>query len=109
MAKPPVRPARPEEVLPALRLLYQHLPADEGETYARRTRRLFEAGEFHADDLLALEAGGFRGAILCHVGLGASAQFWPPQVTGDDEQAEDVLVSAALAQLRGRGVKIVNQ
>ncbi len=104
-----VGPARPEELEPALRLLFQWYPPETAEGKVRRALALVEAGDIPRDGVLvAQHYGALRGAMVCVPLPGAGGLVWPPRATGDDAAAvEDSLVHEALARLRRGGAKLV--
>ncbi len=101
-------PARPGELAPAFRLIFQRLPEEEREGRVRRALALLAQGELCAEGVLVVRGeGALRGALVCVPLAGASGLVWPPQVVGaDGDIVEDGLVRAALAWLRCRGAKL---
>jgi ribosomal protein S18 acetylase RimI-like enzyme len=97
--------AAPHELMPALRVLFGHLPDPEGERGAKRCHDALTAsadptGVFVARD----DAGRVRGAMLAQALPGALGVAWPPRAPTPD--AEDALVRTACEWLAARGVKV---
>jgi ribosomal protein S18 acetylase RimI-like enzyme len=103
-----VEPARPEDVWPALRLLYQHYAPARQEPYVRQAWQLYQQGEWQRDDLQVIREPDLTGAILCCAGAGAEGQVWPPQVRTvlDPLAREDALLQAGLRHLQQRGARV---
>jgi mycothiol synthase len=103
----PVEPAPPDELLPALQLIFRQFPPEGCEGRVRRALALIDAGEIPRDGILTVRgAGGPVGAMVCVPLPGASGLVWPPQAVDGDVRVEDSLVRAALAWLRGRGARL---
>src|SRR5262245_41788537 len=88
-----VSPARPHELLPALRLLFPQA--------AESTRDSLDP-----DGVLVSRntAGRVCGAVMVQVIPGALGLAWPPRA--ESPEVEDALVTAACDWLRSRGVKV---
>ena len=98
-----VRPALPEELEPALRLVLRRFGTDAGSGRVRRALDLVAEGELPADGVLV--APGPRallGAIVCVPLPGKGGLVWAPQTAAwlDDSGVEDALVRFGLAWLR---------
>src|SRR5947209_6423375 len=104
-----VEPARPDEVEPALRLLFRSHPPEGVEGKVRRALALVEAGDIPREGVLVARAyGALRGAMVYVPLPGAGGLVWPPQAVGDEACAvEDELLREALARLRQGGAKLV--
>jgi ribosomal protein S18 acetylase RimI-like enzyme len=106
---PDIRPAHPNERESALRLIFQHLAADERVKRLANAMHLLEAGQLLPDGLLvASNSQGIRGAIVCLPVAGASGLVWPPQVVPwlQTGAIEDALVRTAATWLQHRGAKL---
>jgi mycothiol synthase len=104
----PVRPARPEQLQPALELILRQFPPEGCEGRLRRALALIDEGEIPREGILTVPgAGGLLGAMVCVPLPGASGLVWPPQAAQGDVRVEDSLVRAALAWLRERGARLV--
>jgi ribosomal protein S18 acetylase RimI-like enzyme len=106
-----VEPARRDDWSKVFDLTFAGLTeADRAERSAKAIR-LLETGEFDADGVRVVCAGGRPvGAILCTPVPGAGSLIWPPTVRPDVSQRsalEDALVRDALVWLRQRGSKVV--
>jgi ribosomal protein S18 acetylase RimI-like enzyme len=103
------QPARTEELAPALRLLFQALPASERDGRVANALHLLERGEIDRQGFFVLRGpGGPEGAIVCVPVPGASALVWPPASVADErrKEREDLLVRHVRGWLQGRGVKL---
>ena len=103
------QPARTEELAPALRLLFQALPASERDGRVANALHLLERGELQPEGFFVLRGrDGPRAAIVCVPVPGASALVWPPASVADErrKEREDLLVRHARGWLQGRGVKL---
>jgi ribosomal protein S18 acetylase RimI-like enzyme len=111
---PPPDPPTPEaacteELAPAFRLLFRHLPARESDTRVRNALDLVSRGELDPQGVFVLRgADGLSGAVLALLVPGASGLLWPPAVLGerDRRRREDALVQHACAWLHGRGARV---
>lgn len=106
---PPIDSARTVELAPALRLLFQHIPADEREMRVGNALRLIQQGELDpAGVFVARDAGRLLGSMVVLPVPGASALVWPPQTLGGrgHKELEDQLVRHASAWLRQRGARL---
>ena len=103
-----VESARPDELAPALRLLFQHYPPEGQEGRIRRALALVEGGEIPREGVLVARVHtALVGVMVCVPLPGAGGLVWPPQAAGDAAvEAEDQLVRAAVAWMRGRGAKL---
>jgi mycothiol synthase len=110
MASIAVESARPNELAPAFRLIFQHLGGRERDTRVAnalemvRQRSLDPAGV-----LVARQGTQVIGAMICSPAPGASGIAWPPQVADGPQREviEDLLTQQALAWLRQRGAELV--
>lgn len=106
---PLVESARVEERAAALRLILQHLPADEREARLATALRLAERGELDPGGIQVIRKNGkVAGAILCQSIAGAGGLLWPPQMMPSTRQneGEDQLVRHATIWLQQRGAKL---
>jgi ribosomal protein S18 acetylase RimI-like enzyme len=104
-----VEAARLAERASALRLAFQHLPAEDRETRVFNAMNLLHQGELDPDGILVARGRGeLLGAMVCLPLPGASGLVWLPQAINDPgrEELEDGLVVHALAWLRRRGAKM---
>ena len=104
-----IRSASPDELGPALALLFQRFPPEGCEGRVRHTLALIAAGEIAREGVLvARDHGNLRGAMVCVPLAGASGLVWPPQAVGADcARVEDELLRGGLAWLRAGGAKLV--
>src|SRR5438105_3751168 len=106
---PKVEVARPEDLAPAFRLMFQHLAADDREASVANALHLVSQGELERAGILVVRHDRrVVGALVCIPLRGASALFWPPQTEEDpgSPAVADLLLQHAGAWLRQRGVKI---
>jgi ribosomal protein S18 acetylase RimI-like enzyme len=106
---PVVEPARSPEIVPALRLIFRHLPAADQEVRVANGLRLMHQKELDPGGLLVARGPhGLLGAIICQPVPGASGLVWPPQAVADDRTAdvEDLLLHHAGNWLRQGGAKL---
>jgi ribosomal protein S18 acetylase RimI-like enzyme len=104
----PVESARPEELEPALRLIFRQFSPEGCDGRVRRALALIDEGEIPRDGILTVRrAGRLLGAMVCVPLAGASGLVWPPQAVEGDGRVEDSLVRAALVWLRARGAHLV--
>jgi mycothiol synthase len=103
-----VESALPDELGPALQLLFQRYPPEGREGRVRRALALVESSEIPREGVLVARArGALLGAMVCVPLPGAGGLVWPPQAVGDaPAEIEDRLVRAAVAWMRGRGAKL---
>jgi ribosomal protein S18 acetylase RimI-like enzyme len=103
------QPARTEELAPAFRLIFQHLPPADADARVANALHLLQRGDLDSAGIFILRDGhNLTGAVVCLPVAGASALVCPPGVI-DDEHApvrENHLLQHACAWLRCRGVKI---
>jgi ribosomal protein S18 acetylase RimI-like enzyme len=102
-------PARPDEWLSALRLLFRHAPEDARERLVDNALTLLDRGELKPQGIFVLRDGAdLKGALACLQVPGATALIWPPACADGPEQAqrEDRLLQHAVTWLRGCGVKL---
>ncbi len=105
-----VAPARPDELLAALRLVFQHFPAAERETRVAQSLELIRRGEVKRESIqVARDGSGLRGALVYEPLPGANGLVWPPQLATRDtpDAIADQLVLTALTRLREHGSKLV--
>jgi ribosomal protein S18 acetylase RimI-like enzyme len=104
-----IRPASPDELGPALELLFQRFAPEGCAGRVRHALALIEAGEIEREGVLvARDYGRLRGTMVCVSLPGAGGLVWPPQAVGDDHAGvEDELARGGLAWLRARGAKLV--
>jgi ribosomal protein S18 acetylase RimI-like enzyme len=103
-----VEPALPEELVPALRLVFQHL--SEAERVGRVAHALTLICQNELDPrgiLVARRTSKLVGAMVCLRLAGAGGLVWPPQSLRDGSSREtaDLLVRAACAWLHEGGAK----
>jgi ribosomal protein S18 acetylase RimI-like enzyme len=106
------QPVRTEELAPAFRLLFRHLPTGDRDNRVLNALRLVESGDIDRRGLFVLrQPVGLAGALLCSPVPGASGILWPPAVIeeGGEErriEREDALVRHAFVWLREQGAKL---
>jgi ribosomal protein S18 acetylase RimI-like enzyme len=108
-AAPTPRPARTEELAPALRLVFQALAPAERDGRVANALHLLERGELDPQGFFVLPGpDGPLAALACAPVPGASALVWPPASVADGrrKEREDLLVRHARRWLQGRGVKL---
>jgi ribosomal protein S18 acetylase RimI-like enzyme len=98
---PAVSPAAPHELLPALRVLFG---PGRGTDAERCRDALADVDRDPAAVLVARAGGRVCGAVLAQALPGALGVAWPPRA--ETPAAEDALAAAAVAWLRGCGVKV---
>jgi ribosomal protein S18 acetylase RimI-like enzyme len=103
-----IEPARPEDLEPAFRLIFRHVPATETNLRIATALELTRTGELDPAGVLVARAGQrVVGAMVCHLSPGAGGLVWPPQVALSDAQPiEDQLVTGAITWLRHQGAKL---
>jgi ribosomal protein S18 acetylase RimI-like enzyme len=110
MAQPfPVGPARTEELEPALRLVFRHLPEEARVTRVANALTLVCQGELDPQGIAVVRGrSGLLGAIVSIRLPGASGLVWPPQAVDGPSRVEleDALVRHARAWLRQGKVKV---
>lgn len=102
-----VSTAEPEEIRPALHLMFQHLPAGERHGCVARTLQMLDRGELQREEILIVRDGSeLRGMLVC-CGDRGGGQIFPPQVVeGLDRSAvEDALLAEGIARLREKGAR----
>ncbi len=102
-------PARQEDLAPAFRLLFEHLPQADREARIANALFLVERGELTREGVfVAPGRDELLGALVCVPLKGASGLVWPPRAVDGAErrQVEDALVQRACAWLRRRGAKL---
>jgi ribosomal protein S18 acetylase RimI-like enzyme len=102
-------PARTEELAPALRLLFEHLPAEERDKRVRNALLLLHRGELNPHGVFVLRGkDGIHGTLVCLPLVGATALVWPPRCVADDsaQENEDALIRHATFWLQRQGVKL---
>ena len=103
------RPARTEEMAPALRLVFQGVAPGERDGRVANALRLLGRGEIDPEGFFVLPGpDGPLAALVCVPVPGASALVWPPASVADErrKEREDLLVRHARGWLQGRGVKL---
>jgi ribosomal protein S18 acetylase RimI-like enzyme len=103
-------PVRPDELRPALRLLFQHVPPAEREGRVQNALHLVHEGELDPAGVWVVRSSrALLGALVCLPVPGASGLVWPPQAVahGQREAIQDCLLHQARAWLRQRGAKLV--
>jgi ribosomal protein S18 acetylase RimI-like enzyme len=106
---PIVEPALPEEVVEALRLVFQHLPEPDRVARVGNTLTLICQNELDPRGILvARRRSQLLGAVVCLPLAGAGGLVWPPQVRAEvaDPELAVSLVRSACAWLREQGAKI---
>jgi ribosomal protein S18 acetylase RimI-like enzyme len=109
---PPIRspkPARPDEIRAAFRLLFQHLSSDECAARVCAALELLQQGKLDRQGIFVLhEEEGLAGVQLCLPLAGAMGLVWPPQARAGSQQRhhEDRLLQAGCAWLRRQGIKL---
>jgi ribosomal protein S18 acetylase RimI-like enzyme len=101
--------ARPEDREAALRLIFEHLPADEREKRVANALHMIEVGTLAADGLFIVRGHQPVGGAMLGLPIpGAGALVWPPQSTVgmSRRSVEDALVQAASNWLKQRGAKL---
>jgi ribosomal protein S18 acetylase RimI-like enzyme len=104
-----VEPALPEELVPALRLVFQYLPEKDRVARVTNALTLICQNELNPQGIiLARRKSQLVGAVVCVRLAGASGLVWPPQaVSGSPRrQVEDDLLKAACTWLRQGGAKL---
>jgi ribosomal protein S18 acetylase RimI-like enzyme len=104
-----IEPAQAEEFVPALRLVFQHLPAAERTGRVANALTLICQGELDPQGILvAREGSALRAAIVAIPLPGAGGIVWPPGMErpGPRDALEDALVRSALNRLRAGGAKV---
>lgn len=110
MASFVVEPARPDELEPAFRLIFQHLGSRERDTRVANARKMVRQRSLDAAGVLVARLGKrVVGAMICSPAPGASGMVWPPQVADQPwrQEVEDLLTRQALAWLRQGGAELV--
>ncbi|MCE9565666.1 MAG: GNAT family N-acetyltransferase [Planctomycetes bacterium] len=99
-----ISPASPDELTPALNLIFGGRAGADGLIEPYRTA--LTSGDRDPQGLhVARDSnGGLRGAMLAQPLQGALGIMWPPKA--EAVEIEDALVLAAADWLRGRGVKV---
>jgi ribosomal protein S18 acetylase RimI-like enzyme len=108
-AAPTPRPARTEELAPALRLVFQDVAPGERDGRVANALRLLGRGEIDPEGFFVLPGpDGPLAALVCVPVPGASALVWPPAAVADSrrKEREDLLVRHVRHWLQGRGVKL---
>jgi mycothiol synthase len=103
------RSAYPDELEPAIRLLFQNLTPEEQDQRVANTLHLVGSGELDPHGIFITRvSAGITGAQVCLPIVGSNALIWPPQVVDDAlrQEREDHLIRHACAWLRTRGTKL---
>lgn len=105
-----IETATPAEIVPGLRLLFQHLPAADLEPNMSHVHYLFDLGELDCMNLLVYRTQGLlKGAVLFTNPNGGIAEVLPAQTPCDEpnHDVEDALMSNCFHRLRKLGVRVV--
>jgi ribosomal protein S18 acetylase RimI-like enzyme len=110
MTKPiTIDTARPEELAPALRLVFQHLPGKERDARVANALVLICQNELDPRGIRVARAkSGLVGAMVSLCLPGAGGLVWPPQAVAGPArtEVEDELVRSARHWLRQGGAKV---
>jgi ribosomal protein S18 acetylase RimI-like enzyme len=104
-----VESARTEDLAPAFRLIFRHLPDAERELRLNNALELVQQRQLDPAGIKIVRGDeGLRGALISAPVVGAGGIVWPPAVTpGSERQAiEDRLVQDGLSWLQQRGAKL---
>jgi ribosomal protein S18 acetylase RimI-like enzyme len=104
-----ISPARPDEWTEAFGLVFQHLPPEARDRRVANALPLIHGGQLDpAGVLVARDAGGLVGALVCQPVAGAGGLVWPPQVRAGAarEPVEDALLREGSAWLRRHGTRL---
>src|SRR5262249_20789358 len=105
-----IYPAKSLDIIPALELLFQHVPAEEAYTRSAKALPLLRGGGAGAPRLLLAEMDDeIAGVVLVQALVGGTGIVWPPQIAPDENNArviEDALVQEAVAWLQQNGAKL---
>ena len=100
-----IGPAEPAEYIPALQMLFAHLPAADAQQRASAALNLLESKtESPAHLLVARRNSTILGAALMQVLVGATGVIWPPRA--DEAAIEDALTRQSLDWLKANGAKL---
>ena len=105
-----VEPARPEEITPALHLVFQHLPHDERTRRVANALGLLAAGELEEKGIhVARNEGRLVGAMAGLSLPGAGGLVWLPGALPSTPHGlcEDLLVASVCSWLKSRGAKVI--
>jgi ribosomal protein S18 acetylase RimI-like enzyme len=104
-----VEPARPEELAPALRLVFQHLPDEDQVARVANALTLICQGEIDPAGITVVREDKTLQGAMVSIGLpGAGGLVWPPAARPGPLQTliEDELVRHARHWLRQGGAKV---
>lgn len=105
-----VEPARPEEIAPALHLVFQHLPGEERSRRVANALNLLRQGELvEAGIHVARQGDQLAGAVVGLPLTGAGGLVWLPGALDGPEQAvcEDLLIESVCSWLEQAGAKVI--
>jgi ribosomal protein S18 acetylase RimI-like enzyme len=105
-----IAPAPPDERIPALRTVFQHLPEEERAGRVANALTLICRNELDPRGILTARSGlAIIGAVVAIRLPGAGGLLWPPRAVppAPAETVEDALMRAAVAWLREGGAKVV--
>lgn len=101
--------ARPEDLAPAFRLIFRHVPDEEREPRVLNALELIRLKLLDpAGVKVARAADRVVGAVICAPVAGAGGVIWPAQAVDLPEQddIEDRLMQEAVGWLKSRGAKL---
>lgn len=102
-----IGPSAPEQRPAAFDLALGHLPDGVRATRVLNALALLKEGAIQPEGILvANNAAGLQGVIICVLLPGACGLCWLPKTARPDPALEDRLVQAALAWLRSRGARL---
>jgi ribosomal protein S18 acetylase RimI-like enzyme len=104
-----VETARTEDLGPAFRLIFRHVPDAERELRVANALDLVQRGELDRGGIKVVRGEqGLAGALISAPVAGAGGIIWPPAVAAPlhREAVEDRLVGEALHWLQGQGAKL---
>jgi ribosomal protein S18 acetylase RimI-like enzyme len=104
-----VESACTEDLGPAFRLIFRHIPDAEREVRVANALDLVQRGELDRGGIKVVRGDpGLAGALISAPVAGAGGIIWPPAVAApqDREAIEDRLVADALHWLQGQGAKL---
>lgn len=104
-----VETARPEELTPALRMIFQHARVEDQDALVANALELVRQQALDPAGVLVIRGKeGLLGTVVCTMVAGAGSLIWPPQALVHTQQRalEDLLVRRATDWLRQRGAKL---